>query len=134
MLGAEDNDYNDNNEVDDDFKNKIQRQVFKNGNGGDGATEHSSRSKNGNISSRRVNSGSGTNSGSMRLSAKEIQSRFSEFGSKSMKNNDRSNIPQLSFRNPENILAWTYTRLVFQHFGERFRARIDAYNGEILAP
>jgi hypothetical protein len=63
------------------------------------------------------------------VSTKELKSRFSEFGTKSVKEEDHSHIPQVSFKDPENIIAWTYARLVFQHFGERFRSRIDTYTG-----
>jgi hypothetical protein len=46
-----------------------------------------------------------------------------------VKEEDHSHIPQISFKYAENVIAWTYTRLVFQHFGERFRNRIDMYTG-----
>lgn len=64
-----------------------------------------------------------------RVSAKDIKQRFVDFGTKSVKDEDRSHIPQISFKCPENVIGWTYSRLVFQHFGERFRTRIDTYTG-----
>lgn len=82
------------------------------------------------------NSGSsprgGKNTGPESVSARDIKSRFHEFGSRSLKDEDDSHIPQLSFKLPENIVGWTYARLVFQHFGERFRNRVDTYTGEQL--
>jgi hypothetical protein len=65
------------------------------------------------------------------VSSKEIKSRFTEFGTRSVKEEDHSHIPQISFKYAENVIAWTYTRLVFQHFGERFRNRIDMYTGRV---
>jgi hypothetical protein len=38
--------------------------------------------------------------------------------------------PRVSFNYPENVIAWLYTRLTIQHFGDRFRFRIDAYVGK----
>mmetsp|Transcript_28898 Transcript_28898/g.48534 ORF Transcript_28898/g.48534 Transcript_28898/m.48534 type:complete len:582 (+) Transcript_28898:81-1826(+) len=69
---------------------------------------------------------------SAEASAQDIQRRFSGFGNKSLKDGDQSHIPQLSFRRSQNILAWSYTRLVFQHFAERYRNRIDMYMGGTL--
>ena len=64
------------------------------------------------------------------VSNKELRSRFSEFGTKSLKDEDASSIPQISLKHAENVIGWTYTRLVIQHFGERFRNRIDMYTGK----
>lgn len=64
------------------------------------------------------------------VSNKELRSRFSEFGTKSLKDEDASCIPQISLKHAENVIGWTYTRLVIQHFGERFRNRIDMYTGK----
>lgn len=63
------------------------------------------------------------------VSSREIKMRFAEFGVKSMKDGDGSHIPQISFKSSENIIGWTYARLVLQHFGERFRYRVDTYTG-----
>ncbi len=38
--------------------------------------------------------------------------------------------PRLSFHHPQNVIAWTYVRLIIQNFGERFRFRLDSYVGE----
>mmetsp|Transcript_18139 Transcript_18139/g.40981 ORF Transcript_18139/g.40981 Transcript_18139/m.40981 type:complete len:613 (-) Transcript_18139:399-2237(-) len=57
----------------------------------------------------------------------DLHRRFEEFGSKSIREYDESHIPQVSLRYSQNIISWTYTRLVFQHFGERFRNRMDTY-------
>ena len=69
------------------------------------------------------------NISSTKISAKEVRRRFSDFGNKSLKDNDLSHIPQISFRSPENIIGWTYARLMYQHFGERFRDRVDNFTG-----
>jgi hypothetical protein len=65
------------------------------------------------------------------VSPREHMSRFYDYGAKHLQDEDQSHIPQLSFRQPENIIGWTYARLVFQHFGERFRTRIDTYTGAL---
>jgi hypothetical protein len=39
--------------------------------------------------------------------------------------------PRISFNYPENVLAWLYARLAIQHFGDRFRNRIDIYVGKL---
>jgi hypothetical protein len=36
-------------------------------------------------------------------------------------------IPRVAFEFPENILAWSYLRIVIQSFGQRFRFRTDLY-------
>ncbi len=41
-------------------------------------------------------------------------------------------IPRISFHYPQNIIAWTYCRVTMQHFGDRFRARIDSYVGKTI--
>jgi hypothetical protein len=66
------------------------------------------------------------------VSPREHMSRFYDYGAKHLQDEDQSHIPQLSFRQPENIIGWTYARLVFQHFGERFRTRIDTYTGALV--
>lgn len=63
------------------------------------------------------------------VSSRELKLRFAEFGVKSMKEGDGSHIPQISFKSSENIIGWTYARLVVQNFGERFRYRVDTYTG-----
>lgn len=63
------------------------------------------------------------------VSSRELKLRFAEFGVKSMKEGDGSHIPQISFKCSENIIGWTYARLVVQNFGERFRYRVDTYTG-----
>ncbi|KAJ1406639.1 hypothetical protein B484DRAFT_209024 [Ochromonadaceae sp. CCMP2298] len=56
-------------------------------------------------------------------------SRFFEFGNKNLFDGDTAYAPRLQMRSSQNVVAWTYLRLIFQHFGERFRARIDFYIG-----
>ena len=43
---------------------------------------------------------------------------------------DPSSLPKVSFKLAQNVVSWTYTRLIFQHFGDRFRARVDGYTGK----
>lgn len=43
----------------------------------------------------------------------------------------RAAVPRLSFDTAQNVLAWTYARLVIQNFGDRFRFRIDIYVGTL---
>ncbi len=42
--------------------------------------------------------------------------------------------PRVTFRYAENVIGWLYTRLTIQHFGDRFRARIDLYVGKWISP
>ena len=57
--------------------------------------------------------------------------RFLQYGNKlHLQDGDPAHIPKLTLRSRENAVAWVYLRLVFQHFGDRFRLRADTYTGE----
>ncbi len=57
------------------------------------------------------------------LQSSVIGERFAE-------HEDDAAFPRISFDHSENVVAWTYSRLVVQNFGERFRFRIDMYVGK----
>jgi hypothetical protein len=59
--------------------------------------------------------------------------RYTGLGERLAVNGGRAEIPRLSFDCVDNILAWTYTRLALQNFGDRFRFRIDIYVGGTIA-
>jgi len=61
-----------------------------------------------------------------------MSTRFTQFGIETAKHGEHMSIPHLNFRAPENVTSWTYLRLIFQHFGDRFRTRIDLYTGTTI--
>jgi hypothetical protein len=60
--------------------------------------------------------------------------RYSHIGERIATDQGPAEIPRISFEDSiENILAWSYARLIFQNFGDRFRHRIDIYVGGTLS-
>ncbi len=53
-------------------------------------------------------------------------------GERTAEQNSLAEMPRLDFFYVENILAWTYCRLVFQNFGDRYRFRMDVYVGKAV--
>jgi hypothetical protein len=43
---------------------------------------------------------------------------------------DASHLPRISTRFESNIVTWAYCRLMLQHFGYRFRFRLDVFIGD----
>ena len=43
--------------------------------------------------------------------------------------NDEAAIPRISTAYEGNIVAWTYTRVLLQNFGDRFRFRLSIFVG-----
>ena len=46
--------------------------------------------------------------------------------------NDEAAIPRISTAYESNIVAWTYTRILLQNFGDRFRFRLNMFVGQLL--
>lgn len=55
---------------------------------------------------------------------------FAAVGEKRADHKSVSIVPRIPMgHDPQNIIAWVHARLVLQHFGRRFRLRIDVYLG-----
>jgi hypothetical protein len=63
---------------------------------------------------------------------KAVDDGFTSAGERLAKNNSFSEIPRLDLDYIENIISWTYARLIFQNFGDRYRFRIDIYVGKLF--
>eukprot|EP01034_Spumella_vulgaris_P035149 gene35149-43333_t len=53
--------------------------------------------------------------------------RCSVIGEQIATDNHHAITPRISFQHPQNAICWSYTRLIVQNFGERFRCRLDTY-------